>query len=168
MVEIPKHAYDSLEISTRTSVPLLLIRLFILQIIFIALYLAYLIVFDRFEAPLKSGGILVFFLWQFTQFFTAFYYLLKWFCLYYEITEKEVVLHKGVIFQERRYFSLDKVESVTVNQTLLGRILNYGTIHLILYYSDAPIDVAMINVPRPKRYERLLQQNLQDFGHREE
>lgn len=160
--------YDTIEVSTRTSVPLLIIRLIFAFILLLSLYVGYLILFERFDAPLKSGGIIVFIVWQSIQFSYIFYRILKWFCRYYEMTDKEVVLHKGLIFQERRYYSLDKVESVVVQQSLLGRFLNYGTIHLTLYYSDAPIDVCLDDVPHPNRYEKILQRNLQDFGHKRE
>ncbi len=159
--------YDAIEFTTRTSVPRLFLKVVLLVGLFAGAYLSYLWGMGILQTPLKDGGILFFLIFQVIEIFSLAYLILNWFCWYYEITEKEVILRRGVIMQTRKYYSLDKVESVSVEQGLWGRIFNYGAIELVMYYSDAPIKVVMMYVPRPKKYEKILQKNLREFGERD-
>lgn len=47
------------------------------------------------------------------------------------ITEKRVIAKWGFISRETVELRLDKVESVRVNQSILGRLLNYGDVIII-------------------------------------
>jgi len=45
-----------------------------------------------------------------------------------EITDRRVIYKRGFIFRRTSEMNMDKIESVDVDQSILGRILNYGTI----------------------------------------
>lgn len=45
-----------------------------------------------------------------------------------EITDRRVISKRGFIFRRTSEMNMDKIESVDVDQSILGRILNYGTI----------------------------------------
>ena len=47
------------------------------------------------------------------------------------ITNLRIVRKGGFIRRRTWEMNMDKVESVTVDQGILGRILNYGTIHVL-------------------------------------
>jgi uncharacterized membrane protein YdbT with pleckstrin-like domain len=46
------------------------------------------------------------------------------------VTNKRVVYKRGFISRFTREMNMEKIESVAVDQTLLGRILSYGTIDI--------------------------------------
>jgi uncharacterized membrane protein YdbT with pleckstrin-like domain len=48
-----------------------------------------------------------------------------------DVTNLRVVHKEGFISRETFEMSLDKVESVDVNQSILGRIMNYGDVTIL-------------------------------------
>lgn len=57
--------------------------------------------------------------------------LIAFFTSEYAITTKRVIIKVGLISRRTLEMNLSKVESVNVNQGLLGRIIGYGTIIII-------------------------------------
>ena len=49
----------------------------------------------------------------------------------FAVTNKRIIIKVGFISRRTLELNLSKVESVTVNQSILGRILGYGTIIVI-------------------------------------
>ena len=49
----------------------------------------------------------------------------------FAITNKRVVIKTGLISRKTIEMNLQKIESVNVDQSILGRILGYGDLHLI-------------------------------------
>jgi uncharacterized membrane protein YdbT with pleckstrin-like domain len=49
----------------------------------------------------------------------------------FAITNKRVIIKTGLISRRTLEMNLSKIESVNVNQSILGRILGYGTITVI-------------------------------------
>ena len=49
----------------------------------------------------------------------------------FAITNKRVIIKVGVISRRTLEMNLNKIESVNVNQGILGRILGYGTIVIV-------------------------------------
>jgi uncharacterized membrane protein YdbT with pleckstrin-like domain len=45
-----------------------------------------------------------------------------------EITDRRVIYKRGFIFRRTSEMNMDKVESVDVDQSILGRLLDYGTV----------------------------------------
>ena len=54
--------------------------------------------------------------------------LITYFTTEYGITSNRVISKKGLIRRDIEEINLSSIESINVNQTILGRILNYGTI----------------------------------------
>jgi uncharacterized membrane protein YdbT with pleckstrin-like domain len=44
------------------------------------------------------------------------------------VTDKRIIFKRGVIFRKTTEMNMSKVETVDVNQSIIGRILNYGTV----------------------------------------
>lgn len=57
--------------------------------------------------------------------------LIDWFTNEYAITNKRIIIKVGLISRKTIEMNLAKVESVNVVQSILGRILGYGTIIVI-------------------------------------
>lgn len=49
----------------------------------------------------------------------------------FDITNKRIVVKTGVVRRHTLEMNLSKIESVNVDQTILGRMLGYGTITII-------------------------------------
>ena len=49
----------------------------------------------------------------------------------FAITNKRVIIKTGLISRKTIEMNLHKIESVTVNQSILGRILGYGDLQII-------------------------------------
>ena len=46
------------------------------------------------------------------------------------VTNRRVISKRGFIRRHTAEMNMDKIESVTVSQSILGRILDYGSIHV--------------------------------------
>ena len=46
------------------------------------------------------------------------------------VTDRRVIYKRGFIRRYTAEMNMEKVESVTVNQSVLGRVFDYGTIHI--------------------------------------
>jgi len=49
----------------------------------------------------------------------------------FAVTDRRVIYKRGFITRHTAEMNMDKVESVSVEQSVLGRILGYGTIHVL-------------------------------------
>jgi len=49
----------------------------------------------------------------------------------FAITSKRIIIKVGLVSRKTLEMNLNKIESVNVNQGLLGRMLNYGTIIVV-------------------------------------
>jgi uncharacterized membrane protein YdbT with pleckstrin-like domain len=48
----------------------------------------------------------------------------------FAVTDRRVIFKRGFIWRETAEMNMDKVETVDVDQSVLGRILDYGTIRI--------------------------------------
>lgn len=46
------------------------------------------------------------------------------------VTDQRVILEEGILHRTSKVIPLDRVQNVTTDQTLLGRILNYGLVEI--------------------------------------
>ena len=61
-------------------------------------------------------------------------FLRAWFIRWiteFAVTDRRVIYKRGFISRHTVEMNMDKIESVDVDQSLLGRMLNYGTIHVL-------------------------------------
>jgi uncharacterized membrane protein YdbT with pleckstrin-like domain len=47
------------------------------------------------------------------------------------VTNKRIIFKRGLITRHTAEMNMDKVASVDVDQSLLGRLLNYGSLHIL-------------------------------------
>lgn len=109
-------------------------------------------------------------LYQWTAIFLflfAIYLGIKAFILYqtseYGITDKRIVMKSGWIQRRSIEIFLEKVEAIYVDQTILGRILNYGTI--IIVGTGGSKD-PFLYVPTPLIFRNRAQQQIDNVEER--
>jgi uncharacterized membrane protein YdbT with pleckstrin-like domain len=54
----------------------------------------------------------------------------QWASASFSLTDQRVLLMSGVISRTTKVIALDRVQDVSTRQTILGRLLNYGTVEI--------------------------------------
>ena len=75
----------------------------------------------------------------------------------YGVTNKRVVMKSGLIQRDAFDTFLTRVEGIKVQQSILGRILNYGT--LVVVGTGGTQD-AFYSVPSPLHFRRVIQEQM--------
>ena len=93
--------------------------------------------------------------------------IVSWLNYYYEITPKEIIFRKGLIFKKEERYMLAHIGSAILDQGLLGRIFNFGTLKLFIWTSEKEEYLYLIH--NPIKYQTILEQILPeaDKGRRE-
>lgn len=78
----------------------------------------------------------------------------------YAVTDKRVVIKTGWIKRASLELMLDKVEGVLVDQTVLGRIFDYGAITII---GTGGTRDRFPFIPMPLNFRKVVQQAVEDF-----
>ena len=82
------------------------------------------------------------------------------FCLVeYAITNQRVLIKHGIIYRTIEVIILEKIESTMVNQSILARILKYGTI--IILGTGGSRDV-MVDAEKPIVFRNILEQQIEN------
>ena len=78
-------------------------------------------------------------------------------CSEYGITNKRVLMKEGFIQRDSFEIFLDKIEAVHVDQTVSGRLFNYGS--LLIIGTGGSADPFM-NLPNPLQFRTMIQQQI--------
>lgn len=78
-------------------------------------------------------------------------------CSEYGITNKRVLMKTGLIQRNSFEIFLDKIEAVHVDQTITGRLFNYGS--LIIVGTGGSAD-PFLNLPSPLKFRTIIQQEI--------
>ena len=122
-------------VTIRQSISILLLKLVFLEILFAIIFLLFQPVLfspqvsDTFPY-VSFFSIELFIIGAIIKIAITIYIVLSWLNEYYEITPNLVRHNRGLIFLKREKFSLTDVQSVSLEQSLFGRILNFGTLSL--------------------------------------
>jgi uncharacterized membrane protein YdbT with pleckstrin-like domain len=155
----------SFEVTVRKTFLIPIIKIILLQIVFVALYFLLLQYLNEITtSPLKSGGIILFLVLQTVQSFWSLYIIIKWFFTFHEITLKEISVHSGFFIQKKKYFSLEKAETVTFHKGFFGQLFNFGTIDVEFFMSNQRQILVLPNISNPEKYASLIEQGLREFG----
>ncbi len=65
----------------------------------------------------------------------------------FAVTNRRVISKRGFIWRETEEMNMDKVETVDIDQTVLGRLLDYGTIKVMGTGGSNAIEVRRIAAP---------------------
>ena len=82
---------------------------------------------------------------------------------HYIITSEEVYRKTGIVNRNVAQVRLDRVQNTTYDQSVLDRLLSYGTITIYTAGSDT-MDVSFEGVPHPQRVNQALTEALDDVA----
>ena len=89
--------------------------------------------------------------------FVALVIFLDWLTIKYTLTNKRVELTRGILGTFSQSIAVDRIHSVFLQRSLLGRIFNYGTIVIKSAATDFKIGFANISSPA-ERQEQIEEQ----------
>jgi len=86
---------------------------------------------------------------------------------HYTVTNRRVIVRRGVLNRNERSASLDRIQNVNTGQGLWGRILNFGDIEFDTAGSDTgDADLTLRGVDDPHRMRDLLDREVLKREHR--
>lgn len=80
---------------------------------------------------------------------------LKWNSEYTEVSKEGVIKHSGILHRKEQKYACNFVEASKFEQSLLGMLLNYGTIEL--YDPALKEQVYLLNIANPKKYNKIIE-----------
>lgn len=80
------------------------------------------------------------------------YLILAWDCQYYLITPDKIISHQGVIAKRQEICAIKNIESIDLNQSILGRIFAFGTIKLFAPTLNHTLHMDNIHRPQKKMH----------------
>lgn len=152
------------KIYLRGSVILLFLRIVLLIIIFDSFYVVATILLNlTFNIPFEwhhhiSLGLLMTLGAQiFIKSISMFYLVLSWMSNTYILNSTHVIKKHGIFSNEEDIHRFDTVRSISIQQSVMGKFLNYGSILLKTSASGGfQDDIVISEIDNPKSYEEHL------------
>lgn len=155
---IKSDSFDVTHINIRQSISVLIIRVILIEVVSTVLYISSCFLFacsiSHSFFNITAVGFSV------SKLILVVYLIYQWLTEYYEIRPDMVVHRKGFFFQKEEKCPLKYVREIEFEQSLAGRILNYGTINLFDWQTEHKHDLYMIHNPR--KYLSLLNRLVPD------
>lgn len=149
-------------VTIRQSISFLILRLIVLEIISAALVILFYsflvptgIMENIFGNSYSLYNTILFILFFIGKTLFMIYIVIVWLNEYYEITPKEIVHKTGLIFRKEERHVLEHIDSVEIEQGLLGRIFNYGNLSLFNWVLEKNTTLYLIH--NPLKYLHILQ-----------
>lgn len=152
-------------VNVRTSIFFLITKLILLDIIATVIVLLF---FSPFLFPLPvevktlivSSNVWYFLLLAFGKIVLTLYIVLSWLNEYYEIKPTQIVYRRGILWRKEDVYDLNprdpavRISSIGIQQGLLGRIFNYGT---LFFYDRGTYKYEYLHyIHNPLRYFEIL------------
>lgn len=156
---------DVTHLNVRESIVFLIVRLLTLDIVATSVALIF---FSPFLFPLPMEiklQIAGYNIWYFLLLFLVkviltLFVVLQWLNHYYEITSSKIFYRRGIIWRKEDVYDLAQIRSIGIQQGLLGRILNYGT---LFFYDRGVYKYYYLSfIHNPLRYLDVLHRMLPD------
>lgn len=80
--------------------------------------------------------------------------VLKWQSEYAELARGSLTKHQGILSKSEQKYACNFVEIITIKQSVLGMIFDYGTIEL--YDPAIKEQIYLVNIATPKKYKELI------------
>lgn len=155
-------------ITVRQSIFFLVLKLLFLEIVAAGSIIAFHIFLSsyliRYSQNINLFNIPVFILLVILKTFFMIYVIVTWLEEYYEITPKEVIHRKGFLFRREERYTLEHIGSIILEQGLLGRIFNFGTLKLFDWALEENVYIYLIH--SPLKYHHILETLLPDADRR--
>lgn len=149
-------------IIARESIAFLIIKLILIHIITtILLILLYIPMFwasvsDNIMNEFFSINTFVLVTIKFFEGLLSVVIIFKWLNEYFEITPNKLIYRNGLMFKKKDEYIFIHLMSVDLQQTVMGRILNYGTLHLYDRYINK--DIYLYQIHNPKKFFSVLKE----------
>lgn len=156
-----KNSISNEPIRIHRSLVVFVWRLLIVELLFGLLYIFARIVADFLNVNQILGvGLEPYIFFQSLAFFfieisLVLFVVLHWLSNYYIIKGNELIVVTGILVKKEQAFSLSGAQAITYEEGIIGRLLNYGDVHLF-----SPIlqkEVYLSNVPDPKHIVDLIE-----------
>jgi uncharacterized membrane protein YdbT with pleckstrin-like domain len=145
----------------RKSIAVFAIRVIVLELVFEIIYLSWrtLIHYLPFSLEtvltLNAASIIIFFiLVTVIQNIFLLYITLNWVNDYYEFRTKDIAQFKGILGRTKQSYQYRDIQSITIKQSVFGRLFNYGDV--ILYIPMLGQSIHFSEVPDPKKFVSFL------------
>ncbi|QQS43836.1 PH domain-containing protein [Candidatus Roizmanbacteria bacterium] len=137
----------------RKSFTLMVIRLVIFELILESIYIAWRFGIDGFpispemKISLHSYTTVVFIIVTISQIIILLRIVLQWMNESYELKNNELTIYEGVLSKISRSYPYNQIQTITVSQSMFGRLLNFGTI--VLTIPTLSQDLVLNEIPKP-------------------
>lgn len=134
-------------------------RMVVVHFFFFVSCAIFLAAFDTEDSWFRMQG----FLWfNLVELMVIFYAVLRWHNHYYLIRPDKILTSRGVFLHRQRFFAIKNIESISVRQGIIGKMFNFGTLHLYAPTLNHRIHMFGINDPCGK--EQIIEKLLPDAG----
>lgn len=142
-------------VNIRQSISLLVIKLLALDLLAAFFMLTFCLPIKCFNIPLDFD-FLFFLVAVIVKMALSFYAVFQWLNNYYEINPEAISHHAGFIYQKKEKYYIKHIREVGLDQGLVGRYLNFGTIEL--YNWDLKRYQYLYLIHNPLKYYRIIKQ----------
>lgn len=162
-------------VNVRISIAFLVVKLLVADVITtLLLILLYSALFstglqDWLPVADPSFGLVSLILLSLIESILTTYVVMEWVSEYYEISPHGIAHKRGVIFKKVDHYGIQNIKKVSISQSVLGRLLNYGTLTLFDWRLDKSAELYAIH--NPLRYVHILEtllphvdENKETFG----
>ncbi len=84
---------------------------------------------------------------------------IRWASASFIVTDQRVILSQGVISHSSKVIALDRIQDIGTRQSLLGRLLGYGTVEIDAAASAGKESLS--HLPRPEEFRDLIFQEVE-------
>jgi hypothetical protein len=148
-------------VTIRQSISILLLKLVIVELCAAGLLVAFHTIFfttnilQQFIPPSQAFNIPIFLVLVMTKTLIMFFIIFQWLDEFYEIKPKEIVYKRGFFFKHEEHHSLNHLVSLRVHQGVFGKLLNYGSLTMFNWATNAEFSLHLIH--NPMKYVRILE-----------
>ena len=149
-------------LNIRHSISVLLIKLVVIDFMIAALLISFYFALVRGEEIVNIAlthtylFLVVFGILGIIKILTTSYVVLQWLYEYYEITPDEIVHKNGIIFKKIEKYRFDNIRAISLSESFIGELLNFGTITLYDIRMQKYLDMYLIH--NPKRYYKVIKE----------
>jgi len=149
-------------INIRQSISILIIKLIAVDIFSAIIIGALFLTLNFVEIGLRFGlnapyaSFILFGILAVLKISLSVYIVLDWINDYYEITPREIIHRRGVLFTTEQRANFDDIRKIELIQSLFGKICNCGTIRLYDYRLNLDLEAYLIH--NPIRYGNILKE----------
>jgi uncharacterized membrane protein YdbT with pleckstrin-like domain len=145
----------------RGSVILLTLKVGGLLLITGAFYAAFLLIFIFGGVGDDLSRFVLYLLWGlhtvkfFIEVYVTLYLVTHWARTSYYLSEHHLIRYEGIMQVDEHLYDLRAVRSVDVYENWLGRLLNFGDIHMVVADSGYREDLWLRGIAAPRKYEKV-------------